>query len=421
MCASINYVRAGIETPNDQKINAILNAVCSNAHVKSLRFNGYEYLPNFTESLEIGKDIYFQMAELPQGIKGSNPSIEPICFNVYTKTGTIECIHEFVRDLVERFEHEKKNRLGNSIFYFDQIVEEQKRGIPQNSVAFRKSVFHTNRRLEHVYFAECAHLRRRLDFFMNRKDWYDRKGIPHTLGIVMYGEPGCGKTSTIKAIANETKRHIFNVVLSEIKTKEALKNLFFNDIVMVNDGEITESLRIPVRNRIYIIEDIDRMDSVVLKDQGAVPSMKQRELENFIPSLKVDEHDKLDLATVLNVLDGVRETPGRIIILSTNHPERLDDALLRPGRFDLVIHFKKHDRTVLRQHVADFYEDGTVADEALTDPCLDDKWTPAEVSQILFKHVDSRADAIRTLVEADPTSLFTLKGRPVEASKVDTL
>jgi chaperone BCS1 len=378
-------------------------------------------MPNFYEPLKLGKDIYFQLvppAEIASGsatsTKQSSYNIEQVVFNLYTTEGTIEDIHDYVKELVERYEHEKKNRLGNEIYYFDMVVEEQKRGIPQKAASFRKSRFHTNRRLEHVYFTECAHLRRRLDFFMNRKDWYDRKGIPHTLGIVMYGVPGCGKTSTIKAIANETKRHIFNVLLSEIKTKEALKNLFFNDVVMVHDGEMAQTLNIPVRNRIYIIEDIDRMESVVLKGASASTDAttlaKREELEKFLPGLKADDHDKLDLATLLNVLDGVRETPGRIIILSTNHPERLDEALLRPGRFDLLIHFKKHERAILKQHVAEFYDAPLTEaeDQTLSDPCLDDKWTPAEVSQVLFKYIDDRAEACRVLVEEDPVMLFSL-------------
>lgn len=418
--AIITYTRASVDTPSDQRINAILAAVCTSADASALRFNGYEYIPNFYEPLSIGRDIYFHLIATQEPIVKAQTSytVEPITFNLYSENGTIECIHRFVNELVERYEHEKKNRLGNEIYYFDMIVEEPKRGIPQKGVSFRKSRFHTNRRLEHVYFAECADLRKRLDFFMHHKDWYDRKGIPHTLGIVMYGEPGCGKTSTIKAIANETKRHIFNVLLSEIKTKEALKNLFFNDVVTVNDGEMISTLNIPVRNRIYIIEDIDRMNSVVLKSEPVVSDehlSKKRELENFLPSLKLDDHDKLDLATLLNVLDGVRETPGRIIILSTNHPERLDDALLRPGRFDVLIHFKKHDRAILKQHILDFYDMTSLTegeDELLTNACLDGKWTPAEASQVLFKYIDDRVGAIRTLINEDPRTLFSLKNTP---------
>jgi SpoVK/Ycf46/Vps4 family AAA+-type ATPase len=158
------------------------------------------------------------------------------------------------------------------------------------------------------------------------------------------------------------------------------------------------------------------MESVVLKSAGAsaVDKAKREELEKFLPGLKADDHDKLDLATLLNVLDGVRETPGRIIILSTNHPERLDEALLRPGRFDLLIHFKKHDRSILKQHVAEFYDAplSEAEDQTLSDPCLDDKWTPAEVSQVLFKYIDDRAEACRVLVEEDPAMLFSLSRKP---------
>jgi hypothetical protein len=417
----ITYARAAIDTPNDQRINAILSAVCNSSTVSALRFNGFEYIPNFTTPLPLDDDIYFQLLPAPE-TKSTSLSVEQVAFKIYSYGHTIEVLHEFVSGLVERYEHEKKNKLGNEIYYFDMIVEEQKRGIPQKAVSFRKSRFHTNRRLAHVYFEECAYLRRRLDFFLHHKDWYDRKGIPHTLGLVMWGLPGCGKTSTIKAIANETKRHIFNVLLSEVKTREALKNLFFNDTVLVNDGEMTQTLHIPVRNRIYIIEDIDAMDSVVLKrgssasgSAAAVVAKDPRkaELENFLPAsvLKGDETDKLDLATLLNVLDGVRETPGRIIILSTNHPERLDDALLRPGRFDLQIHFKKHSRAVLQEHVADFYEMPLTPAEmaVLSAESLDGKWTPAEVSQVLFRYMDDRVEAIRVLAEVEPSEIFTLK------------
>ena len=239
---------------------------------------------------------------------------------------------------------------------------------------------------------------------MRRRDWYDSKGIPHTLGIVMYGHPGCGKTSTIKAIANETKRHIFNIALSEITTKEALKDLFYNDIVHTFvDGKM-EVLNIPIKQRVYVIEDIDAMDSVVvkrtveqqkkdeerkLKIAAEVEILKQTQgmdSANRMLHGKEKDSDTLDLATLLNVLDGVRETPGRIIVLSTNYPERLDEALLRPGRFDMMIEFEKHSCEVLKQHIEKYYSKQLTAKQntLLDNSKLHHKWTPAEVSQILF-------------------------------------
>ena len=56
-------------------------------------------------------------------------------------------------------------------------------------------------------------------------------GIPYTLGLMFSGEPGCGKTSTIKAIANYTKRHIIEIPLSRVTTCRELKEIFFNEII----------------------------------------------------------------------------------------------------------------------------------------------------------------------------------------------
>lgn len=53
---------------------------------------------------------------------------------------------------------------------------------------------------------------------------------------------------------------------------------------------------------------------------------------------KKKEMDKLDLSGLLNVLDGIVDTPGRIVIMTTNHPEKLDKALIRPGRIDKPIY-----------------------------------------------------------------------------------
>ena len=71
----------------------------------------------------------------------------------------------------------------------------------------------------------------RMDLFSNNPDWYKEKGIPHTLGILLHGPPGTGKTSLIKAIAKDTNRHIFNIRLYPDTTKTQLHNLFFNENV----------------------------------------------------------------------------------------------------------------------------------------------------------------------------------------------
>jgi SpoVK/Ycf46/Vps4 family AAA+-type ATPase len=192
------------------------------------------------------------------------------------------------------------------------------------------------------------------------------------------------------------------------------------------DGKV-EVLNIPLKHRLYVIEDIDAMHSIVLKrsaDQlkqeqehklkleAEMELLKQTQGEfmarNMVQGKDSSNGDKLDLATLLNVLDGVRETPGRIIILSTNYPERLDEALLRPGRFDMMLEFQHHSCAVLQYHLEKHY-DTTLTKEQLAQvymPTLEKKWTPAEVSQILFRCIGDLEGAIQLLVHETPAKLF---------------
>lgn len=423
------------ERAADPRIDAVIHHVCNMPDVRSLRYNGVEMIPNFKDALMIENDVWFEIINATNGTPSMGFTIgssskestkaEPILYRLSTYDHDITWLHKFVETAMERFEQEKKNKLGSETYYFDQIMS--RTPYANSSLVFSKSKFTSNRTLNNVYLRQIDELKQRVEFFMRRRDWYDSKGIPHTLGIVMYGAPGCGKTSTIKGIANDTKRHIFNIALSEIKTKETLKSLFYNEQVHVLQDGKTEVLNIPLKQRLYVIEDIDAMESVVIKrsteDKKKEEERKlkvQAEMEllkltqgevvakNMLSGKNGEEKDKLDLATLLNVLDGVRETPGRIIILSTNYPERLDEALLRPGRFDMMLEFEKHSISVLRQHLEKHY-DTTLTEEQLKrldNSYLNKKWTPAEVSQILFRRVGDVDGAINDLINEDPTKLF---------------
>ena len=427
----IQFERLSGTTVVDPRIDAVIHYVCNLPDAQSLRFNGMEFMPNFTGPLLIDTDIWFETLPISASSAITNSAnnnekrgVEGIVYKLSSYDHDIRYIHKFVETTIYNYEQEKKNKLGNEMYYFDHVTAVGKGNgrmpVPNGFCAFRKSKFQSNRMLDNVYFKESDDLKSRVDFFMRRKDWYDAKGVPHTLGIVMWGHPGCGKTSTIKAIANETKRHIFNISLSQITTREALKDLFYNDAVNIYTGDKIEQLTIPIKQRLYVIEDIDAMDSVVIKrtteELARIEEQRRQrreEKEKLMNQLgrggngEKDE-DELDLATMLNVLDGVRETPGRVIILSTNYPERLDEALMRPGRFDIIIEFAKHSCDVLRAHIEKFYEHAlSVAQwDRVNVAALDKKWTPAEVSQILFKHIHNMDAAVCELVEKEPKELF---------------
>lgn len=405
----------------DARIEAVLAHVCALPAARSLRFTGQEFIPNFQGALQIDTDIWFELVIAAGQKQEAGSGSLPIVYRLFSKDHDITYIHRFIERTIDTYEQEKKNKLGTETYYFDQItnVNDGRYSLPTPNgfCAFKKSKFLSNRSLTNVYFPQMDDLAARVDFFMGRRDWYNDKGVPHTLGILMHGHPGCGKTSTIKAIATATRRHIFNISLSQIKTKEALKDLFYNDVIHMFNGERLETLTLPIKNRLYVIEDIDAMESVVIKRGPAAQAADMRrkrateEKRKMMRDLGRDEEivdDELDLATLLNVLDGVRETPGRILVLSTNYPERLDEALMRPGRFDLVLEFKKHSIEMLTRHMAGFYDVPPNSEQiaALREGGVDGKWTPAEVSQLLFKNMGNAAGAITDLIEKMPADLF---------------
>ena len=66
--------------------------------------------------------------------------------------------------------------------------------------------------------------------------------------------------------------------------------------------------------------------------------------------------EKLTLSGLLNIMDGILETPGFVIIMISNYPERLDGALIRPGRIDLKIEFPYCDAMMIIDLIEKFYD-----------------------------------------------------------------
>ncbi|KAK3026993.1 hypothetical protein RJ639_041754, partial [Escallonia herrerae] len=150
-----------------------------------------------------------------------------------------------------------------------------------------------------------------LEMFVKRKEFYGRVGKAWKRGYLLYGPPGTGKSSLIAAIANYLKFDIYDLELTDIHANSELRRLLI--------GTANRS--------ILVVEDIDC--SLQLDDR-----QETRALSNILRSTQVT------LSGLLNFIDGLWSSCGdeRIIIFTTNHKDRLDSALLRPGRMDVHIH-----------------------------------------------------------------------------------
>jgi chaperone BCS1 len=148
-------------------------------------------------------------------------------------------------------------------------------------------------------------------------------GVPYHRGYLLYGPPGTGKTSLVSALAAHFSLSIYIINLAD-----------FNDRSLV--GAVNN---VPA-NSVLLFEDIDCMkgsqsriesDSGSAQTGGAALSTKQ-----VTPS-----QNGVTLSGLLNVLDGFAAPTGVLFVMTTNHVERLDPALLRPGRIDYKLYMGK--------------------------------------------------------------------------------
>ncbi|KAM5546621.1 AAA-ATPase [Rosa sericea] len=154
-----------------------------------------------------------------------------------------------------------------------------------------------------------------LDRFVKRRELYKKVGKAWKRGYLLYGPPGTGKSSLIAAMANYLKFDIYDLELSSI----------------YGDSDLRRVLLSTSNRSILVVEDIDC--SVQIKNRESAQPSK-------IPATHASRDCRFTLSGLLNFIDGLWSCCGdeRIIVFTTNHKERLDPALLRPGRMDLHIH-----------------------------------------------------------------------------------
>jgi chaperone BCS1 len=142
--------------------------------------------------------------------------------------------------------------------------------------------------------------------FLDSRDWYALRGVPYRRGYLLHGPPGCGKTSYIMALAGKLEYDICQMNLSNSA---------------LSDERLGYLLNVAPPKSIILLEDVD----------AAFLSREDIDLNRSA----YQGLGRVTLSGMLNVLDGVASSEGRVLFMTTNYPEKLDPALTRPGRVDM--------------------------------------------------------------------------------------
>jgi len=167
--------------------------------------------------------------------------------------------------------------------------------------------------------------------FIDSVNWYRDRGIPYRRGYLLHGPPGCGKTSFIFALAGELQYSICVLNLSDRS---------------MSDDRLMHRLADAPENSIILLEDIDA--AFVSREDSSISDAAYKGM------------NRLTFSGLLNAIDGVTSTEGRIIFMTTNYMDRLDPALIRPGRVDSIQYIGHCSNNQLQTMFEKFFPDQTL-------------------------------------------------------------
>ena len=235
-----------------------------------------------------------------------------------------------------------------------------------------------------LYFEQKEELLNVLTRFKDKIMYPKKISMDNKLGILLYGPPGTGKTGTISAIANFLGRHVATINLSSIKRStlnEKLKHSFYNNKVLVFD-EFDCMLDVLLNKSQINSQETKEEKGSTLAEMLAVTDDKE-ERKNIIEMFKNGRNKNneiVDLPYLLQKLDGLESSEGRIIIATTNNPDLINPVLLRPGRFDLKLCLSNCTSQMYVDILSAFYELDEDGRKTIMKAHLPEKkWSPLQV------------------------------------------
>ena len=276
------------------------------------------------------------------------------------------------------------NKLKNTINASNGIYVMKFTGGSNDTKMLKIGDISSKKTFDTLFYTQKNDLLNILEKFKNECMYPGHIPMDNKLGIMLYGPPGTGKTGTISAIANYLKRNITIVNLTEITAIDQLDKILdpkrYKETIFVLDefdcildvlGKTTE-------------DNSEKNDwaSMLMMAEGE----ERKQIIEMMKNGRKAAKQNLNLAYLLQKLDGLESAEGRIIIATTNNPDKINPALLRPGRFDLKLCLGNCTQDMYCKILENFYKDEIdVCKRVLKANIKEMKYSPLELINMAMK------------------------------------
>lgn len=230
--------------------------------------------------------------------------------------------------------------------------------------------------------------------YRKMRSFYRKNRVMYKTNILLYGPPGTGKTSFIRLLASELCRNIMVIDLKRINSKKTLLS----------------TITAHSKSSVVVLEELDCLIGKIGERRGAEASFEVQQLSlmknmvessrNNSPGSQEAPVDDITLDDFLDALDGLNSAEDSVIVMTTNHIDKIDDAFKRDGRMNYVIEMKLCSRYQFKNIFQSYY--GRDLDTNLLEEFPEEHYSTATVTQTILRsyhHLDLESLTTRELFD----------------------